>query len=141
MKKLLVAVDGSTASSRALAKAAELAKATGGSLLLVHCHDAPDYYGRIAAIVPREKMDALQREHSDDLLQRAEAQLRGTDVPFTREILGGPLGETIAAHAEKSGCDAIVMGRHGQTTLGDVLVGSVAMKVLHASKLPVLLVR
>lgn len=33
------------------------------------------------------------------------------------------------------------MGRHGKTTLGDVLVGSVAMKVLHASRLPVMLVR
>lgn len=141
MKKLMVAIDGSTASLRALDTAAGLAKAVGGSLLLVHCHDNPDLYGRIAAIVPREKMEALQREHSEDFLKRAEERLRGKDVPYTTGILSGPVGQTLAEHAEKAGCDAIVMGRHGKNALSDILVGSVAMKVLHASKLPVLLVR
>jgi nucleotide-binding universal stress UspA family protein len=62
-------------------------------------------------------------------------------VPYTREVLEGPLGRTIAGHAERTGCDAIVMGRHGESAIADMLMGSVAMKVLHASKLPVLLVR
>lgn len=46
-----------------------------------------------------------------------------------------------AVLSSRRGCDAIVMGRHGKSTLGDILVGSVAIKVLHASKLPVMLVR
>jgi nucleotide-binding universal stress UspA family protein len=33
------------------------------------------------------------------------------------------------------------MGRHGESAIGDLLMGSVAQKVLHASRLPVLLVR
>jgi nucleotide-binding universal stress UspA family protein len=62
-------------------------------------------------------------------------------VPHTTDILVGPLGPTIAAHAERLGCDLIVMGRHGKSALGDMLMGSVAQKVMHASKLPVMLVR
>jgi nucleotide-binding universal stress UspA family protein len=86
-------------------------------------------------------MAALQRAHSEAILERVEAELKGAGVPFTREVLEGPIGRIIAEHAERSGCDAIVMGRHGESAIADMLMGSVAMKVLHASKLPVLLVR
>ena len=41
----------------------------------------------------------------------------------------GPIARTIAEHAEHIGCDAIVMGRHGKSTLSDILVGSVAIRV------------
>jgi len=142
MKKFLVPVDGSKAALRALAAAVSLARLTpGSSLHLVHCHEQPMLHGEIALYVPPEKLAELQRTHSDEFLGRAAAELRDCGVPFTREMLVGPIGRTIAAHAEKLACDAIVMGRHGHSTVADLLVGSVAMKVLHASELPVLLVR
>jgi nucleotide-binding universal stress UspA family protein len=142
MKTILLAVDGSGASLRAAKEAIALAKLTPQcSIRLVHAHEEPLIYGEIAVYVPREKMAALQRSHSESLLAAAEAQLKAAGVPHTMEVLSGPVGETIAAHAERSGCDLIVMGRHGKSALGDLLVGSVAMKVLHASRLPVLLVR
>jgi nucleotide-binding universal stress UspA family protein len=142
MKKLLVAVDGSGAALRALDKAIALARlAPGCSIQLVHAHEEPLIYGEIAVYVPRDRMQAQQEEHSQGILAPAEAKLKEARVPYTREMLVGPVGQTIAAHAEKAGCDMIVMGRHGKSALADALVGSVAMKVLHASKLPVLLVR
>lgn len=142
MKKLLVPVDGSGASLRALEQAIALARLSPGcAIRLVHAHEEPLIYGEIAVYVPREKMAELQRAHSEDILAAAEAKLEGSGVPYTKDVLVGPIGQTIAAHAERTGCDAIVMGRHGRTTLGDMLVGSVATKVLHASKLPVMLVR
>lgn len=142
MKKFLVPVDGSNAALHALGAALQLAKLSpDASLHLVHCHEEPLVYGEIAVYVPREKIEAAQRAHSEGILERAAAELEGTGVGYTREVLTGPIGPTIAAHAERLHCDAIVMGRHGKTTLGDLLVGSVAMKVLHASKLPVMLVR
>lgn len=141
MKKLLVPVDGSGAALRALKQAVALARATGGSIQIVHAHDEPDLYGRIAAIVPRAKMEELQRGHSEGILEPAEAELKSSGVPYSKQILVGPVGETIARHAESAGCDAIVMGRHGKTSLGDIVMGSVAMKVVHATRLPVLLVR
>ena len=142
MKKLLVPVDGSSAALRALAAAVDLAKSCpGASLHLVHCHEEPAIYGEIAVYVTREKMAAAQKAHSDAILDAAEKHLAGRGVAYTRAVLTGPIGATIAAQAEKLGCDAIVMGRHGKSTLGDLLMGSVAMKVLHATRLPVVLVR
>jgi len=142
MKKLLVPVDGSNAALRALRAALALARLSpDSSLHLVHAHEEPRIYGEIAVYVPREKMDALQRAHSEGILERAEAELKDAGVRYTREVLTGPIGHTIAARAEQLGCDAIVMGRHGETSIGDLLMGSVAMKVLHLSRLPVMLVR
>jgi nucleotide-binding universal stress UspA family protein len=142
MKKLLVPVDGSGAALRALDQAIALARLSPGcSIHLVHAHEEPLIYGEIAVYVPREKMQGLQQAHSEGILAPAEAKLKEARVPYTREVLIGPIGQTLAAHAERAGCELIVMGRHGKSALGDMLVGSVAMKVLHASKLPVLLVR
>lgn len=142
MKKLLVPVDGSGAALRALRQALALAKLVpDSSLHLVHAHEAPEVYGKISVYVGREKMAALQRQHCEEFLDRAEEALKGSGVRHTREVLEGPIGRTIAEHAERTGCDAIVMGRHGDSALADVLMGSVAQKVLHATKLPVLLVR
>src|SRR5688572_2823478 len=142
MKTILLAVDGSGAALRAVKEAIALAKLSPQcAIRLVHAHDEPLTYGEIAVYVPREKMAALQRSHSEGILEAAEAQLKAAGVPYTKEVLSGPIGETIAAHAERADCDLIVMGRHGKSALGDLLVGSVAMKVLHTSRLPVLLVR
>jgi nucleotide-binding universal stress UspA family protein len=144
MKKLLVAVDGSGAAQRALQYAIALARMSpDASIHLVHAHEEPDIYGEIAVYVPRPKMEELQRKHSEAVLAGTEEAtgLKESGVRYTKEVLIGPIGQTIARHAERLGCDAIVMGRHGKSTVGDLLMGSVAMKVLHLTRLPVLLVR
>jgi nucleotide-binding universal stress UspA family protein len=142
MKKFLVPVDGSGASLRALQAAIALAKpAPDSSIHLVHAHTAPRVYGELAVYVTAEKMRELQRAQCESFLDRAESELKGSGVRYTREVIEGPLGRTIAEHAERLGCDAIVMGRHGESAVGDLLMGSVAQRVLHASRLPVLLVR
>jgi nucleotide-binding universal stress UspA family protein len=142
MKKLLVPIDGSGAALRALDQAIALAQLSAScSIVVVHTHEEPLIYGAMAVYVPRPKMAELQRQHSEDILVNAKAKLKDADIPYTVEVLLGPIAQTIAEHAEHIGCDAIVMGRHGKSTLEDILVGSVAIKVLHASKLPVMLVR
>jgi nucleotide-binding universal stress UspA family protein len=144
MKKLLVAVDGSGAAQRALAQAIALARTSpDASIHLVHAHEEPDVYGEIAVYVPRPKMEELQRKHSEAVLAAAEeaAGLKDCGVRYTKEVLIGPIGQMIARHAERLGCDAILMGRHGKSTIGELFMGSVAMKVLHLTRLPVLLVR
>ena len=142
MKKILVPMDGSSAAMRALKQAVALARLSpGASIHLVHAHEEPLVYGEIAVYVPREKMESLQRQHSEALLAPAEAELKAAGVACTKDVLSGSIGQVIAAHAERLGCELIVMGRHGKTALGDLLVGSVAQKVLRATKLPVMLVR
>jgi nucleotide-binding universal stress UspA family protein len=126
----------------ALKEAIALAKTSAdASIHLVHAHEEPLIYGEIAVYVPRARMEELQRANSEGMLAAAEAGLKDSGVRYTKEALSGPIGQAITRHAERLGCDAIVMGRHGNSTLGDLLMGSVAMKVLHLTPLPVLLVR
>ena len=80
------------------------------SIVLIHAHEEPLIYGEIAVYVPRPKMAELQRQHSEDMLVAAKAKVKDTGIPYTVEVLVGPIAQTIAEHAEHIGCDAIVMG-------------------------------
>jgi nucleotide-binding universal stress UspA family protein len=53
----------------------------------------------------------------------------------------GPVADVIVDHAATSGADLIVMSTHGRTGVQRWLLGSVADRVLHGAKAPVLLVR
>jgi nucleotide-binding universal stress UspA family protein len=140
--RIFVPIDGSDSAGRALEHALRLAKRIGDcSIHLAHAHEEPLIYGEIAVYVPREKMEQLQRGHSEAVLARAEQLLKSADVPYAKEILVGPIAQALAERARALGCDAIVMGTHGLTALGSMLMGSVAIKLVHLSSIPVTLVK
>jgi nucleotide-binding universal stress UspA family protein len=142
MHKLLVPVDGSENALRAVRHAIGLAQLIGqASIHLVHAHDEPRVYGELAVYVPPDKMAAMQREHSETILAEAERPLKESGVAYTKEIAVGPVAQAIAECADRLGCDAIVMGTRGHSTIGNLLLGSVATKVVHLSRLPVTLVK
>ena len=142
MHKLLVAVDGSENALRALRYAIDLAQKSGpASIHLVTAHDEPLVYGEIAVYVTPEKMAELQRRHSEALLGAAEQLLKQSGVPYSAEILVGHIAEVIARRADELGCDAIVMGSRGMTSVGNLVMGSVATKVVHFAHVPVTLVK
>ena len=62
-------------------------------------------------------------------------------MTFTTEILVGSVPHAIVKRAEDLGCDGIVMGTRGMGAIGDLVMGSVATKVIHLTKLPVTLVK
>ena len=64
---------------------------------------------------------------------------QGITATFVSKV--GPAADTIATMAEKGKFDLLMMGSHGHGTLGNLVMGSVATKVLAHSKTPVLLVR
>ena len=104
-------------------------------------HEEPVIYGEIAVYVSVERMRQLQRQHSEAVIAPAEELLRKAGVPYTSEILVGRIAETIARHAGELGCDSIVMGTHGQTAILNLVMGSVATKVIHFATMPVTLVK
>jgi len=141
MASFLVPVDGSGASLRAVREAMRLAGLIPDSTLhLVHAYEQPQLPGEIARHVPGEEIEAMLRRDSEAILDRAEGEVQDSGVRYTREVLAGPAARTIVAHAERIGCGAIVMGRHGLSATGEFLPGSVALKVLQAARLPVMLV-
>lgn len=141
MQKLLIPFDGSDNAARALDYALRLAKRTPTQLHVVTVHPESVVYGEIQVYVSKEKMDELQRKHCEDILQSALDTARAAGVPVTSEILTGDTAAAIVARAEALGCDSIVMGTRGMGAVGNLVMGSVATKVVHLTKLPVTLVK
>jgi nucleotide-binding universal stress UspA family protein len=140
--KIFLPFDGSGCALRALQHALALARRIGDcSIHVAHAHEEPLIYGEIAVYVPRGKMEKLQREQSEGVLARAEPILKSAGLRYEKEILVGPVAQVLTDRARALGCDAIVMGTHGLTALGSMLMGSVAAKVVHLSDIPVTLVK
>jgi nucleotide-binding universal stress UspA family protein len=139
MHKFLVPFDGSECAQRALDYAIKLARENGPASLAVH--PEPVVYGEIQVYVSKEKMDELQRKHSEDILRPALEAAIKAGVAHTSEILAGDAAPVIVHCAEERGCDSIVMGTHGRGAIGALMMGSVATKVVHLSKVPVTLVK
>ncbi len=74
-------------------------------------------------------------------LESAQALFRDAGVPFESEIGGGDPASVLIDIAQRQGCDAIIMGARGMGALRSALLGSVSQGVLHASKVPVTIVK
>ena len=140
--KVLIAADGSNHSLAALN--AFLSRRAWfrdvPAVELVHVH-APIPYPRAAAWAGKEAVDRYYDEESELALKPAEAILTRQGVPFRPVKLVGDAAREIIGHAAASDCDLIVMGTHGHTAMGNLVMGSVATKVLANCSTPVLLIR
>ena len=142
MHKFLVPIDNSENATRALQYAIRLAKDNGeAELHIVHAHGLPLVYGEIAVYLQEKKAQDMLRQHSEDVLKPAIEMAEASGVKFSSEILVGDPPEAIAKCAEERGCDAIIMGTRGMGAIGNLIMGSVATKVIHLTKLPVTLVK
>jgi nucleotide-binding universal stress UspA family protein len=142
MHKLLVPFDGSNTAMHALEYAIKLAKEHGPmELVIAYAHEPPLIYGEIAVYLPEDKAEELQLKHSEDVLRPAIEKAKRAGVPFTTEVLIGDIPESIASCAKALACDGIVMGTRGMSAIGNLVMGSVATKVVHLTKLPVTLVK
>lgn len=134
--KIVVGLDGSVGSDRALEAAVEVAKRDGAAVVLCHVVERIAAKGDMAPV------------HADEpeVKARVEEQAAGlreqgidTEVRFQVIVLGGP-GRAIADLAEEVGADLIVVGTRGHSALAGVLLGSVTQKLLHLAQCPVLCV-
>jgi len=142
MRRLLVPFDGSDNELRALRYAIALVRETGAaSIHVVTAHEESLVYGEIAVYVTHEKMAELQRQHSEAVLGAAEQLLKEAAAPYTKEILVGNIAEVIARRADELHCDGIAMGTRGMTAVGNLVLGSVATKVIHFANAPLTLVK
>ena len=86
----------------------------------------------------------LQQFYQDEglaALKSARDRLDAARIPYTFHIGIGEPAEIIAQYAREKECDQIIMGTRGLGSVGGLLLGSVAMKVLHLASVPVLLVK
>jgi nucleotide-binding universal stress UspA family protein len=142
MLKMLIAVDGSEHAQRALEVVARLAPRVDGlEAVLLNVRDSPLYYGELPPF-DHDSLDRLQRRRQDDLLTKAQAEAArlGLRQVTTRGAEGAPADEIVRA-AQECAADQIVLGTHGRGALGSLFIGSVAQRVVHLAKVPVLLVK
>jgi nucleotide-binding universal stress UspA family protein len=140
--RILVPVDFSAHSDRAMRYAATLAGRVGASVELLHVVEDLTYGAFSEVYVPN--VPALMEEAINSAVDRltplkAEVFPHGADVE-TVVSMGRP-ALTIVEHARAGKFDLIVMGTHGRTGLGHLLMGSVAEHVVRTAPCPVLTVR
>lgn len=139
--KVLLSYDGSECSDRAVKYVATtLHKQVRALELSVIYVDVP-LLDRVAAALGEETVARLHRENADLVLKGLRARLKRADLPFKEIPATGPIAKKIAEHAEKGRFDLIVMGSHGRSAAGNLLLGSVTTRVLVECKVPVLVVR
>ena len=139
--RILVPMDFGAESTAAFRTAVSLARSVGASIYLLHVArdpflavSTPELYGI--------DWDALR----DDIAKEAKARLStladiAGDVPIMCDVRVGRVADTIVHVAEETRTGLIVMGTHGRSTLGHLLLGSVAERVIRLAPCPVMTVR
>jgi nucleotide-binding universal stress UspA family protein len=136
--KILVAVDHSAVSDRAVLAARDLAELSSGEVWVLHLRE----YGvasKAGPLPPRETSSEAEAEvaASVEILTKAGVKAHG----IVKNTLYGYAAREIVADAIELDCGVIVMGSRGRGDLAGLVLGSTAHKVVHLTDRPVLIVR
>lgn len=142
-KRILVPIDGSDLSRRAIDASIELARLLGATVVgFVAEPMAPlPATPAMRPLLQQEQLehDALTEAHAKPILARFEAAARAASVPFEGYFDQVPnVDQAIVTAAESHDCDLIVMVTHGRGAFGEFLFGSHTKAVLAGCKLPLL---
>jgi nucleotide-binding universal stress UspA family protein len=138
--KILVPVDGSDNSFRALEQAIFLAKGTGASLTAMHViENPPTVYVESQKLL--NELLANYRAESAKVLDRCKQVAEKSGVQIETVIAEGDPASSIVGYAHKEGFDQIVIGSRGLGKFKEMVLGSVSNKVLHHAKVSVLIVK
>ena len=144
-KQILVAIDGSPHSERALSHAIGLADGLSATLRIVHVIDTGWLGLGMELGIDTVQMSQAHREAGEKLLQdaRATAQVAGLEAEIRLVEMGAPadhVAANIAKEAADWPADLVVLGTHGRRGLERMLLGSVAESMARLSPVPVLLI-
>ncbi len=137
-KKLLVAVDGSDISFKALDNAVVLAKATEGELWILHVDSStPEHqqHKRIGLVAEEPELSCAL------LINKILETMNSAGVKFSVHTDTGNPSEVIVGAAEQNGCDTIVMGCRGLGGFTKLFLGSVSSEVINKAEIPVVIVK
>ncbi len=140
LSKLLVPVDGSENSLRALDHAIYLAKKTGANITAMNVIENPP-----TVYVESQKLlnDLLAkfREESANILDKCKQIAEKNDVKIETVMGEGDAASTIVGYAQEGDFDTIIIGRRGLGRFKEMMLGSISNKVLHHAKCTVMIVK
>ncbi|MEO9294644.1 MAG: universal stress protein [Nitrososphaera sp.] len=137
--KILVPVDGSENSRRALVQATSMS-GEGSSITILYVIEAPPTV-YIASQKLLDEAKAKFKEESVRMLDQYKALVQKSKAAIDTVALEGDAAQSIIDYAQKGRFDMIVMGSRGMGKLKGMVLGSVSRKVLHHAKCPVLIVK
>jgi nucleotide-binding universal stress UspA family protein len=137
-EKILVAVDHSEVSARALEAARGLASLSHGEVWVLHLRER-EMMGKTGMLTSAESSDEATAEVSAAVEQLTNAGIKAHAV--VRDTVFGYAAREIVSDAAGLGADVIVMGSRGRGDLAGLVLGSTAHKVIHLADRPVLVVR
>lgn len=141
MKRILVGIDGSTIGWHALARAAELARATSASLQIAHV--SPQLTSALAAhdfSTVASTWQESQEAYAKGLLNEAAGRVRDAGVEVATVSREGPPAEVLAELAQAPEVTMAVVGHRGRNLAARLFIGSVADRLVQISPKPVLVV-
>ena len=141
--KILVATDGSKPALQAVKYASKLVRqlaSTTHSVTLISVHDDAGLR-HAQAFVGREAVTDYLRELSEKELKPAQKVLDAAGIKHDMAVRTGHIAQEIVLFAKAGKFDLIVLGHKGRSAIADLLIGSVAQRVLATADTPVLLTR
>ncbi|MBL8328946.1 MAG: universal stress protein [Rubrivivax sp.] len=140
--KILVAVDGSSYTKRMLGYLAAHDEWLGGAHEYSILHSVPAVPPRAAAVIDKQTLKAYYDDEAEKVFKPIRSFFgKKPSLKIAYLAKPGAAADNIAQIAEKGDFDMIIMGSHGHSTLANLVMGSVATKVLAHCKVPVLLIR
>jgi nucleotide-binding universal stress UspA family protein len=144
-KKILVAVDGSETSNKALNAALQMAQESHGKVHIIHVVNELSYFSghesygaRLAEVI--EIAQKAGNKILDDAVDAATAAGVAAERVYV-ERYGAGLGDIVSTAATRLSADLIVVGTHGRRGMGRLMLGSGAEQIIRYAPIPVLVVR
>lgn len=143
MLKLLMPVDGSESAVNSVSlMIPKLAWFKDGvEIHLLNVQNPMPYGNRVSSVLGQDKVKQYHHDEGLAALQPSREKLDAAGIKYVFHIGVGAAAETIVQYAREKGCDQIVMGTRGMGSAANLLLGSVATKVIHLADVPVLLLK
>ena len=144
-QRILVPYDGSNNAEVALGRAVELAKLTGGEVVILTVYRHHSMLEASLSMVRQQDLpgntDAVLREYATEVAEYAKQVAVDAGAPHVRAFVkAGQPARTIIRVAEDKEVDLIVLGSRGLGSVETYLLGSVSHKVTGLARCPVLVV-
>lgn len=142
MLKVLVPVDGSDNALRVVRHVASVESTCreAGEICLLNVQ-RPVASGVVRMFVSKGDLKGYYEEEGAKALAGACEALSSAGASFKAEVRVGDMAETIARYAREQGCGLIAMGTRGLGSVANLLLGSIATKVISLAHVPVLLIK
>lgn len=140
MWKTLIPVDGSENALRAVQYAADSVKRDPQQEFVLLNVQQP-FPLRTHASLSQDEIRRITRDEAEKVLRPAGAIMEQAGARYSTQALNGDVDQVINRQVEEAGCNAVVMGTRGMGAAANLVLGSVASRVIPLVKVPVTLVK